>query len=109
MNPTLVRVTKLGEAEEARVRAGDWDSYVPGGGDLNSESLPVDYEMVGYFSDPPIPGTAMSLFRINRNGVSVPGVFTSSAIRRIIVLTENSVYRLEAIEGEPQTASPGVE
>lgn len=91
----LVRVTKLGESLRARVRAGDWHTYFAGGGQVNADSPPVDYEVEGVFVHPVYPGRGLYLFRTRRNGVDVPGVFRTSKIVRLIAVTENSVYRIE--------------
>lgn len=87
-------IVKLGEADAARVRAGNWASYVAGSPD-NDTSLPVDYELDGFFLEPLIPGFAMRVYRIRRNGLEVPGLFTTSRIVRLLAVTENSVYRIE--------------
>lgn len=68
---------------------------LPGGGPLNTASLPVDYEMEGVILGPPIPGQSMRVFRFARNGVEVPELFVTSEIIRVIVVTQNSVYRVE--------------
>lgn len=102
----LVRVIKLSEAEHPVVRAGSWTTYLPGAS--NVESLPIDYEIIGFLLTPVKVGGCLHILRIARNGVVRPGRFSSTSIRRLDteptrqgvmrVVTTNSVYLLTPFE-----------
>ncbi|HYG35736.1 MAG TPA: hypothetical protein VEC99_13180 [Clostridia bacterium] len=97
-----VRLTKLRESAHPQVRAGRWDTYRPGAWD-NTESLPVDYEMVGVLVAPPLVGKRVELLRLERNGEPALGVFVSSPVTEVNhtwFATRNSVYRIEVLHDE---------
>ena len=60
------------------------------------KSLPVDYELEGTLLAPVRLGQQLVVFRHNRNGVAALGLFCSSPVEEIMVVTGNSVYRLTA-------------
>ena len=96
----LVKLTKVREAAVPKVRAGDWNTYVPGACD-NLASLPVDYVIVGILMEPPVIGGSVEILRLERNGVPVLGVFRSTLVVSVSdegFTTKNSVYRLESYQ-----------
>ncbi|MDO8539239.1 MAG: hypothetical protein Q7S40_02275 [Opitutaceae bacterium] len=62
----------------------------------DGKSLPVDYELEGTLLAPVRLGQQLVVFRHNRNGVAALGIFCSSPVEEIMVVTGNSVYRLTA-------------
>ena len=97
----LVRLTKLRQVPTAQVPSANWDNFVPGSW-TNQESLPVDYELVGFLLSSVRVGCAVQILRLERNGVREPGVFESTpvvTVHRDGFQTRNSVYRLEPYPG----------
>jgi len=93
----LVKITKLRQSEQPLARSGNWDTYIPGSWS-NTDSLPVDYVMIGFLVCPPVVGSQVQLVRLIRNGVRVTGIFTSTAVVSVAVdgfTTKNSVYLME--------------
>lgn len=101
-----VRVIKLHEAQEPRVRAGSWSEYVPGA--VNTDSLPVDYEIEGYLLGPVEVGGRLHVLRTRRNGIGCLGEFLSTVIQAVDIESEselacrlttlNSIYRVVWLE-----------
>jgi hypothetical protein len=97
----LIRLTKLRAAPDARVPAGSWNTYAPGSW-LNTESLPVDYVLIGLLLAPIEPGQPVRIFRLVRNGLHQLGLFRSTPVAEVLpegFRTANSVYRIEPYEG----------
>lgn len=99
----LVRLTKLRASPTAACPAGNRDEYRLGATD-NLTSLPVDYVLVGYLLARPCVGHEVRIFRVDRNGLPLPGSFVSTAVHHLPsagFVTANSVYRLEFLEENP--------
>lgn len=67
----------------------------------NEGSLPIWYAVEGWLLQLPLPGRAVRVLRVVRNGLTVPGIFVSSHVITIPrpneFTTLNSVYRWEEI------------
>jgi hypothetical protein len=64
-------------------------------------ALPVSYNVEGFLLRKPTVGESILLFRTSRNGVHVPGIFTSSLVLDIkdnMIHTQNSVWELEYLK-----------
>jgi hypothetical protein len=96
---SLVELTKRRSSPEAMVPPGNWDTYRPG--DVGNESsLPVDYTLIGILLMPPQLGAQVTVLRLSRNGVEVPGVFESTTVMAVCddgFTTLNSVYSVQII------------
>jgi hypothetical protein len=101
----MVRISKIAEAENPKVKSADWEKFVCGtdNGDI---SLPVDYWMLGDLVTNIRVGEPILLRRHSRNGVKSEGRFMSSKVVGItqpfggslwIVQTENSVYAVRKL------------
>jgi hypothetical protein len=92
---SFVSVTKLSASRNPVTNPGDWETYVPGGD--NIDSLPVDYTMKGFLTEIVQVGECIHLDRTERNGITAEGEFTSTTIVRINAAgssaeTFNSIY-----------------
>ncbi|HUC86598.1 MAG TPA: hypothetical protein VL970_15485 [Candidatus Acidoferrales bacterium] len=103
-----VQLLKLRACSDAVVPAGNPDEYLLG--EANVGSLPVAYRLTGILTASPALGACVRILRWSRNGVVIPGVFTSTEVTQIgsgEFQTANSVYRLTfAIRGEKSFGDP---
>lgn len=60
-------------------------------------TLPVGYEVIGTLLGPISIGAPILLLRFVSNGIVRPGLFTSSEVTEIRLVTQNSVYRVEIV------------
>ncbi len=88
----FIRVTKLGEAPDTGQAVPAWNAFAPDPGHV----LPVDYTVEGLLAKPIEIGSPIVLLRMVRNGIVRPGIFTSTEVREIRLVTRNSFYRIEA-------------
>jgi hypothetical protein len=44
-------------------------------------------------------GAPIVLLRLMRDGIAQPGIFTSTEVKEIRLVTQNSVYRVEVLPG----------
>lgn len=94
-----VKITKLTALPNAPVAAAKWDEYKLGSGD-NVLSTPVDYEVEGVLAEDIVVGKCVEMLRTKRNGVEMPGLFTTSQVTFIdkeFFTTQNSKYRIVPI------------
>jgi riboflavin synthase alpha subunit len=64
-------------------------------------ALETGYEIEGYLLYPISVGGFINVWRTMRNGVEIPGHFTSTQIEKIegnLVYTKNSVWQIEIIQ-----------
>ena len=98
----VVELTKLRVSPNATEQPGSWDKYRLG--DVsNNVSLPVDYRLTGILLAPPRVGENVRILRVSRNGVVVPGAFTSTTVVAVednMFTTRNSVYRMRQLNHE---------
>lgn len=96
---TPVRLVKLSACDDAVVPPSTWEDWKMG--ELNTRSLPVDYELQGILVEPMETGKRICVLRTHRNGVRVDGVFQSSLVREFkngAAITLNSVYFIQRDE-----------
>lgn len=75
------------------------EGFIPGA-DNGPVSLPVEYEIEGFLRAPMKVGEPLLVNRIKRNGVVIPGMFSTSPIVKInghTVETANSIYQIGKI------------
>lgn len=89
------RISKLSEAPDSKQPARKANGFAPGPG----QTLPVGYEVVGLLLEPIAIGAPIVLLRLVRNGIVRPGLFTSSEVKEIRLVTQNSIYRVEVLPG----------
>lgn len=89
----LVRITKLRETPDAKWPASEWSAFVPGSG----RALPVGYTMDGRLAAPIEMGSPIVLLRSVRNGLVQRGLFTSTNVREIWLVTINLNYCVETL------------
>lgn len=98
----FVRVRKISQVNVPVNPAATAQSY-PYGGISSSDSLPVDYWLVGWMLQPPVVGEPTRVLRVARNGIVIPGHFITSDVMEVpavgVFHTMNSVYRWEEIAG----------
>jgi hypothetical protein len=97
----VVKIRKIGVATNAGFRAANWPAMVAGEKPPEGQSMPVDYEIEGTLLAPIIPGQQIIVFRHDRNGVPALGLFCTSPVEEIVVVTQNSVYRVSALNIQP--------
>jgi hypothetical protein len=100
----LVKITKISAAPNAGFLPANWADMVPGEQLPTGKSLPANYELEGTLLAPILSGQQFIAFRHDRNGVSALGLFCSSPVEEVLVVTGNSVYRLRALE---ESGTPG--
>ena len=96
----FVKIAKRCRNTNAIAEPGDWDSYRIDRAD-NEESLPVDYELIGFMDTPLAVGEVCKVLRVERNGIVAIGVFQSTAIQQVFAggfATRNSVYLVEPMD-----------
>ena len=96
----FVKITKRCRNTNAIAEPGDWDSYRIDRAD-NEESLPVDYELIGFMDTPLAVGEVCKVLRVERNGIVAIGVFQSTAIQQVFAggfATRNAVYLVEPMD-----------
>lgn len=98
-----VRITKIGSTDEPYYPTPSWDEY-----DENKvacNSVPNDYLVEGQLRSLLELEKPLLLYRENRNGIHVPGIFRTSYVKNvledgdfdIVFETMNSRYRMEKI------------
>jgi len=96
----FARISKLAPVTDPEYPTPSMEDYETG--KLNGNvSIPVDYWIEGYLTDEPEVGKPVVVDRVNRCGVKMPGIFTSSIVTEITdtgFKTLNSVYNLEYIK-----------
>lgn len=99
----FIRITKLGEAPDTGQAIPVWNAFAPDPG----RALPVGYTVEGLLAKPLKIDSPIVLLRMVRNGIIRPGIFTSTEVREIRIITRNSVYRIETLADawEPQPPS----
>ncbi len=98
----LIRVTKLGEAPDTGQAVPTWNAFASG----PERVLPVDYTVEGLLAKPLEIGSPIVLLRMVRNGTVRPGIFTSTEVREIRLVTRNSIYRIEPMPEAVEPQSP---
>jgi hypothetical protein len=104
------RLTKIDTASDAlHDTAETIQQYRDNLFNSNAYSPPVDYYVEGIPFDMPQINKSFLMYRENRNGIKVPGVFTSSPVSAIstkdgkyIFTTNNSVYLMEELNSTEQ-------
>jgi hypothetical protein len=89
-------MTKVRSSLSATEPPGEWGTYLEG--ESNDASLPVDYSVRGLLLQGPSIGSWVIILQLVRNGVAVPGVFQSTAVKAFNGAefeTENSVFEIE--------------
>ena len=96
---TPVRLVKLSACENALIPPSPWEDWKIG--EMNTRSLPVDYELQGILVEPMEAGKPIRVLRTHRNGVRVDGFFQSSPVREFkngAAITLNSIYFIDRDE-----------
>ena len=98
----LYKITKLSAVKNPVVQsAQSVDEYRESLHTYDETLSPnVDYWMIGELISGPVLGESVILQRSNRNGIEMPGVFTSSIVTKITEAgfeTMNSNYKMEAL------------
>ncbi|MDO8542481.1 MAG: hypothetical protein Q7S40_18730 [Opitutaceae bacterium] len=75
-----------------------WATVVPGENPPEGKSLPVDHEIEGTLLAPILHGQQLIALRHNRNGVQALGLYRSTPVEEIVLVTRDSVYRLKAMD-----------
>lgn len=92
---TLVEVRKVSASESPDVEPGEWSTWTMGSPD-NAGSLPVGYSLHGVLLQPLQVGAPIRVLRVERNGVSRLGEFTSTTVVALhpghLAETLNSFY-----------------
>ena len=98
---TLVEIRKLSASENPVEESGSWDSWVPGA-ENNNGSLPLGYAIRGVLMESLCLGECLYVYRIDRNGISALGHFSTTPIISIkdgfVAETFNSVYQITPVE-----------
>jgi hypothetical protein len=100
MNAKKVKISKVGQVEDALYEAPSFNEYEMGkyNGDI---TLPIEYWLEGFLNDDePTVGKSVVVLRTSRNGVQMGGLFSSSTVTEVTddgFKTLNSVYKLEYI------------
>ena len=97
----LVKLTKINTAQTPVVASCVSDKLYEHGVE-NDTSPYTGYTLKGYLLQDITVGKGMVVDRISRNGVSTPGLFTSSVVESIDlnnmqIFTANSVYKIEPV------------
>lgn len=98
---TYVKVTKLGVVNDPYYKTAMWSEYKSG--TENAKSPPIEYWITGELAFTPTIDQSVVVWRDNRNGVKMGGIFRTSLVKSIEVLgpkcykvnTMNSVYLVE--------------
>lgn len=80
--------------------AREFADHVPGHIQPAGFSLPVEYTIEGELLQPIVKGEGVRVNRDTRNGVKMPGEFTTSEVTELTLTTfrtKNSVYNFELI------------
>jgi hypothetical protein len=100
---TYIRLEKIDVHPEARLPSPEMKDYRLG--ELNFyKSLPIGYTLEGILLQDIVLGNHLKLERFIRNGIPIKGLTITSPIlliKKDILLTENSVYRVTVLE-EPE-------
>jgi len=100
----LFKITKLAAVENPDFPTPDKKDYVFGK-ENEGVSLPTDYYVIGTLLKPITKGESIEMLRINRNGVSCPGMFMTSLVKEFdgkMVETANSKYIVEEVTVEDE-------
>jgi hypothetical protein len=93
-----VKLTKISACPDAIIPAGEWSKFKLG--KSNDASLPIDYTLTGILVRPICIGSGVTVLRLTRNGIAVPGLFQSTVVSRLGdegFMTQNSVYLVEFV------------
>lgn len=96
-----IKLIKINKVEDADCPTPDFTDYKPGM-DNGLVSLPIDYEICGEIGGFPVVGNSIIGTRTHRNGIEVPGIFTTSKVISVIsineeeyiITTKNSIYKM---------------
>lgn len=101
--PKMTKITKISEAATPDFKSAKWKSFVPGKSNPGV-SLPLDYTVTGTLISELKKGGTIFMNRVERNGISAPGIFMSSVIVDIkkhgavtLIETRNSLYLMEEV------------
>lgn len=104
MNEQYLRLRKLRATDNPVVATPNASNYIPGR-EHREVSIPVEYTVTGRLYREIEVDKPMFILRDTRNGISIPGLMTTSKVKKIepkskglIIYTDNSVYDLEWIE-----------
>ena len=89
-----ISITKIQAANGALFSPADPNCHVASTPGTGTESLPVGYSVECDLLEPLMPGAPVIALRHRRNGVPMLGYFTTSVVREIILVTQNSVYKV---------------
>lgn len=98
-----VELIKLRLSDTASIVPAEWGNFQPG--KHCPHSLPNGYTLTGFLLEYPKVGRHLKILRVCRNGVKIPGIYTSSTVTDINgdrLHTQNSVYQLRYIELSPR-------
>ena len=94
-----IKLTKLAAVPERAALTPGWEGFKPGR-DNGDVSLPIDYTAEGYLAEDIKIGQCIVLNRTKRNGVTMPGILTTSPLQGLEgnrAETKNSVYTIEEL------------
>ena len=98
----FVRVRKIAQVRVPVNPAADPRTY-PYGRHCSTDSLPVEYWLLGWMLLPPVVGEPVRVLRVARNGISMPGHFITTDVMEVPAAGEfhtmNSVYYWDEIAG----------
>jgi len=95
-----IKITKLEAVEDPFFETPSKEDYIEGI-DNGNVSLFNGYTVTGILCGDIEEGSSIILARDSRNGVSSPGIFSTSAVNSFdgkIATTSNSVYEIEYLE-----------
>lgn len=95
-----VKISKISSSADPKYPTPSKEDY-EGLKDVASLSIPTDYWIEGYLTQPPEVGKSVVVEREVRNGIKAMGVFLTSEVVKVTTEgfeTLNSVYRLEVLK-----------
>jgi hypothetical protein len=107
MTTPYVKITKLAETPGG-LPAAAVAEHEPGSLGVEGKSLPIDYTIEGFLTEPVIVGCRVQVDRRKRNGVPIDGLFLTSPVVEVNEVgfrTMNSVYMLEFLSSQPNTGA----
>jgi len=96
-----IKIKKLSACDNPQFSTPQREDYKCGEIPEKEVSLFVDYEAIGVTESLPQVGKSFQMLRIERNGVSMPGLFSTSSVTKIegnTFETANSIYQWEEIK-----------
>ncbi|MDO8585629.1 MAG: hypothetical protein Q7T82_01180 [Armatimonadota bacterium] len=97
MRSKWVRVSKIATVESARrgleklaAVTAEQPTMPKEQPEIPEHELPVGYEIEGRFVDAPVPGGNFVVLRHRRHGIPALGLFGSTPVREVLVVTRNS-------------------